>query len=76
MISMAVLVLGSADGVPTVLVAVAGLSNGLGPTLAGHTPYPVINCPPIDAADANHIDLWSSLRMPTGSPGVLVNRCH
>ncbi|MBN3296010.1 PUR6 protein, partial [Amia calva] len=34
------------DGVPTVFVAVAGRSNGLGPVMSGNTAYPVINCPP------------------------------
>ncbi|KAG9331884.1 hypothetical protein JZ751_016622 [Albula glossodonta] len=53
------------DGVPTVFVAVAGRSNGLGPVLAGNTVYPVINCPPI-SPDWGTQDVWSSLRMPSG----------
>ncbi|CAB3405482.1 unnamed protein product [Caenorhabditis bovis] len=47
---------------PTVIIAVAGRSNGLGPVIAGNTTLPVINCPPID----NYNDVWSSLRMPSG----------
>lgn len=35
------------DGIPTVFVAVAGRSNGLGPVLSGNTAYPVISCPPL-----------------------------
>nr|XP_014346374.1 PREDICTED: multifunctional protein ADE2 [Latimeria chalumnae] len=53
------------DGVPTVFVAVAGRSNGLGPVMAGNTIYPVINCPPL-TADWGAQDIWSSLRMPSG----------
>lgn len=39
------------DGIPTVFVAVAGRSNGLGPVVAGSTTYPVINCPPLSGYD-------------------------
>lgn len=53
------------DGVPTVFVAVAGRSNGLGPVMSGNTAYPVINCPPI-TPDWGAQDVWSSLRMPSG----------
>uniref|UniRef100_U3FXJ5 Protein ADE2 n=1 Tax=Micrurus fulvius TaxID=8637 RepID=U3FXJ5_MICFL len=53
------------DGIPTVFVAVAGRSNGLGPVLSGNTAYPVVNCPPL-SADWGAQDIWSSLRMPTG----------
>jgi len=51
--------------VPTVFIAVAGRSNGLGPVLSGNTSYPVINCPPVSADWGSH-DLWSSLRLPSG----------
>uniref|UniRef100_W5N9E8 PurE domain-containing protein n=1 Tax=Lepisosteus oculatus TaxID=7918 RepID=W5N9E8_LEPOC len=53
------------DGVPTVFVAVAGRSNGLGPVMSGNTAYPVINCPPV-SPDWGAQDIWSSLRMPSG----------
>lgn len=53
------------DNVPTVFVAVAGRSNGLGPVVSGCTAYPVINCPPI-TSDWGAEDVWSSLRMPSG----------
>ncbi|XP_028300633.1 bifunctional phosphoribosylaminoimidazole carboxylase/phosphoribosylaminoimidazole succinocarboxamide synthetase isoform X1 [Gouania willdenowi] len=53
------------DGTPTVFVAVAGRSNGLGPVMSGNTAYPVINCPPI-TPDWGAQDVWSSLRMPSG----------
>uniref|UniRef100_A0A4W3INZ9 PurE domain-containing protein n=1 Tax=Callorhinchus milii TaxID=7868 RepID=A0A4W3INZ9_CALMI len=53
------------DYIPTVFVAVAGRSNGLGPVLSGNTTYPVINCPPL-SADWGAEDIWSSLRMPSG----------
>lgn len=53
------------SGVPTVIVAVAGRSNGLGPVLSANSTYPVINCPPV-RADWGPQDIWSSLRMPSG----------
>jgi len=53
------------DGRPTMFVAVAGRSNGLGPTVSGNTSYPVINCPPL-SADWAAQDIWSSLRLPSG----------
>lgn len=53
------------DGRPTIFVAVAGRSNGLGPTVSGNTSFPVINCPPL-SADWAAQDIWSSLRLPSG----------
>ncbi|XP_065592265.1 bifunctional phosphoribosylaminoimidazole carboxylase/phosphoribosylaminoimidazole succinocarboxamide synthetase [Cyrtonyx montezumae] len=53
------------DGIPTVFVAVAGRSNGLGPVMSGNTVYPVVNCPPL-SADWGAQDVWSSLRLPSG----------
>ncbi|CDW57574.1 multifunctional protein ADE2 [Trichuris trichiura] len=59
------------DLVPTVFIAVAGRSNGLGPILSGNTSYPVINCPPVEDASSMQ-DVWSSLRMPSGIGCVTV----
>ncbi|KAH3834391.1 multifunctional protein ADE2-like [Dreissena polymorpha] len=53
------------EGIPTVFIAVAGRSNGLGPVLSGNATWPVINCPPL-AADWGTEDVWSSLRLPSG----------
>lgn len=53
------------EGIPTVFIAVAGRSNGLGPVTSGNSAYPVINCPPV-SADWAAQDLWSSLRLPSG----------
>ncbi|KAK0419106.1 hypothetical protein QR680_013956 [Steinernema hermaphroditum] len=53
------------DYFPTVFVAIAGRSNGLGPVVASNTTLPVINAPPA-GADWAAQDLWSSLRMPSG----------
>lgn len=53
------------DGIPTVFVAVAGRSNGLGPVLSGSSSWPVINCPPL-SGEWGPYDLWSSLRLPSG----------
>jgi len=48
------------------IVAIAGLSNGLGPVLGGNACVPVINSPPATSLDALSLDIWSSLRMPSG----------
>lgn len=53
------------EAVPTVIIAVAGRSNGLGPVLSGNTTLPVINCPPM-SSQWGEADVWSSLRMPSG----------
>jgi len=53
------------SGVPTVFIAVAGRSNGLGPVLSGNTAWPVINCPPVKPETAAR-DIWSSLDVPSG----------
>lgn len=50
---------------PTVIIAVAGRSNGLGPVLSGNTNLPVINCPPMSGQFGPQ-DIWSSLRLPSG----------
>jgi len=52
------------DGIPTVFIACAGRSNGLGPVVSGNTAYPIINCPPLSGEWGPH-DLWSSLRLPS-----------
>ncbi|XP_054718289.1 bifunctional phosphoribosylaminoimidazole carboxylase/phosphoribosylaminoimidazole succinocarboxamide synthetase-like [Uloborus diversus] len=52
-------------GQPTVFIAAAGRSNGLGPVTSGNSAFPVINCPPI-TADWGQEDIWSSLRLPSG----------
>lgn len=54
------------DRIPTVFIAVAGLSNGLGPVLSGNVPCPVINCPPPSSSSTNFNDVWSSLNLPSG----------
>lgn len=56
---------GKAVHTPTVIIAVAGLSNGLGPVLSGNSALPIINCPPI-SDQWGSADIWSSLRLPSG----------
>jgi phosphoribosylaminoimidazole carboxylase/phosphoribosylaminoimidazole-succinocarboxamide synthase len=53
------------EGIPTVFIAVAGRSNGLGPVLSGNATWPVINCPPL-SGDWGSRDIWSSVRLPSG----------
>lgn len=48
-----------------VFIAVAGRSNGLGPVVAGNSPLPVINCPPLKPESVS-LDVWSSLNVPSG----------
>lgn len=62
--------MGIGDGIPTVFIAVAGRSNGLGPVLSGNVASPVINCPP-PAGEFGAADIWSSLRLPSGKKCLL-----
>lgn len=48
------------------LIAVAGRSNGLGLVAAANSTIPVINCPPLADLPAATVDIWSSLRVPSG----------
>lgn len=58
-------------GIPTIFVAVAGRSNGLGPVTSGNTAFPVINCPPTKPETAMR-DVWSSMDVPSGLGCVTV----
>lgn len=49
-----------------VILTIVGMSNGLGPTLAARTSWPVIAVP-ATAAERKH-DVWSSLEMPSNVP--------
>jgi phosphoribosylaminoimidazole carboxylase PurE protein len=57
---------------PGAVVAIAGLSNGLGGALAANLNLPVFNCPP--ARDLNELQAWihSSLLMPSRVPAATV----
>lgn len=48
------------------LIAVAGRSNGLGLVATANSTIPVINCPPMSDLTAAMVDIWSSLRVPSG----------
>ena len=52
-----------------VYIAVAGRSNALGAYLDFATPNPVVNCPPYSEKYAGG-DIFSSLRLPSGSGAV------
>ena len=57
---------------PGAIIAIAGLSNGLGGALAANAALPVISCPPFkDGADLL-INLNSSLMMPSQVPAMTV----
>jgi len=59
---------------PCALVAVAGLSNGLGGALAANATVPVINCPPFKN-DADFLaNINSSLMMPSKTPAATTVR--
>ena len=49
------------------VVALAGRSNGLGPVAGSNSPIPVINCPPTSDISSLELDIWSSLRLPSGT---------
>lgn len=48
------------------IIAIAGMSNGLGPVLAANVPIPVISAPPAEDLSTLGADVWSSLRIPSG----------
>jgi len=59
---------------PGVLIAVAGLSNGLGGALAANVNVPVISCPPYKDYAELAMNLNSSVIMPSGTPNLAVVR--
>jgi len=48
------------------IICCAGRSNGLGPVTGANTTVPVINCPPAADIGSLELDIWSSLRLPSG----------
>ncbi|MCB1137008.1 MAG: phosphoribosylaminoimidazolesuccinocarboxamide synthase, partial [Chlamydiia bacterium] len=57
---------------PTVLIAVAGMSNALGGVLAANVRWPVINCPPFKDQADYMVNIHSSLQMPRDVPAMTV----
>jgi len=53
-----------------VIVALVGMSNGLGPTLSARTDWPVISV--CTTANEHPEDVWSNLRMPSDVPNLTV----
>jgi len=53
-----------------VILAMVGMSNGLGPVLSSHTSWPVIGVP-VSAKEFPD-DVWSSLRLPSQNPMVTI----
>ena len=49
-----------------VIVDLVGRSNGLGPTLSAHSPWPIISCPTTYASFPH--DIHSSVRCPSDTP--------
>lgn len=54
------------------VIAVAGMSNGLGPVLGANLPIPVISSPPTTDVATLSSDIWSSLRIPSGMAAATV----
>lgn len=59
---------------PGAIIAVAGLSNGLGGALAANAALPVISCPPFKDGVDMLLNLNSSLMMPSAVPAMTVVR--
>lgn len=57
---------------PTVVIAVVGMSNGLGGVVAGTCLCPVINCPPFKDHDDYMVNVHSSLQLPSDVPAMTV----
>jgi phosphoribosylaminoimidazole carboxylase / phosphoribosylaminoimidazole-succinocarboxamide synthase len=53
-----------------VIIAIVGMSNGLGPILAARTSWPVIAVPATQ--DTRPHDVWSSLEVPSSVPLITV----
>lgn len=53
-----------------VFIPIVGMSNGLAPTLAARTSWPVITVPA--RADKDHHDVWSCLSVPSSVPLMTV----
>jgi len=62
----------NASAEPGAVIAVAGLSNGLGGALAANLNLPVINCPPFADREDMLLNLHSSLMMPSSTPAMTV----
>lgn len=62
----------NAEKVPTVVITVVGMSNGLGGVVAGSCVHPVINCPPYKTLEEYRVDIHSNLRMPSDVPAMTV----
>ena len=59
---------------PGAIIAIAGLSNGLGGALAANSNLPVISCPPFKDGTDMLLNLNSSLMMPSQVPAMTVVR--
>lgn len=57
---------------PGAVIAVAGLSNGLGGALAANLVVPVINAPPVVDRSDLMVNIHSSLMMPSKTPAATV----
>jgi len=57
---------------PGAVIAVAGLSNGLGGALAANLTIPVFNCPPFKDLIDMQMNINSSLMMPSNTPAATV----
>ena len=57
---------------PGCVIAVAGMSNGLGGALAANLAIPVINCPPFKDKIDMMVNINSSLVMPSKTPAMTV----
>src|SRR3989338_10323670 len=62
----------NSEKVPTVVITVVGMSNGLGGVVAGSCVHPVINCPPYKDLPEYLTDIHSNLRMPSDVPVMTV----
>jgi len=60
------------DPQPQVIIAVAGMSNGLAGVAAASSVHPVLTCPPAKSLEEYQVDLNSSLRMPSDVPVMTV----
>lgn len=57
---------------PSIVVTIAGMSNGLSGVTAGTCVHPVIACPPFKDLDDYNVNIHSTMQMPSDVPVLTV----
>lgn len=60
------------NGRQIIFVAIAGMTNALGGTVAAQSKYPTFTCPPFKDTNDMQVNIWSSIMNPTSVPTMTV----